>query len=471
MNFDKKKLSVSRRDFIKTTGLSLAAMALSGCQVSLAKPSSKKPNIIFIFADDWGYGDLTCHGSDFIKTPNLDQMAKEGVDFQEFTVNNPVCSPSRTAVMTGQFPARHSVHRHFATIAHHQKNQMPDWLDPDAPMLPKMFKESGYITAHFGKWHLTNQNVDDAPLPPVYGYDEYGAFNVPGVQIKTAQTCPLTVDFINRHKDKPFFINVWLHETHLPHYPQEKFLKQFTHLDEQKQVYAAVVAEADAGIGSILSALKKHGIDDNTLVIFSSDNGPEWTGNASQKKKGDAATGGGLGKYYSVGTTGGLKGRKRSLFAGGIRVPFLARWPGVVPAGKIDRRSVITAVDLLPTFMEIASRQLPPSYKPDGQSVLAALKGKPFARTKPIYWEWKGHHGPKYLWPHLGIRDGKWKLMVNQQLKQTELYDIESDWAEKNDLSKQFPDVTKELTDKVLAWKNTLPKSPPSHCLSKSRKK
>ena len=248
-------------------------------------------------------------------------------------------------------------------------------------------------------------------------------------------------------------------------------MKQFVHLDEQKQVYAAVVAQADAGVGSILSALKKHGIDEKTLVVFSSDNGPEWTGKVSKKKKGDASTGGGLGKYYSVGTTGGLKGRKRSLFAGGIRMPFIARWPGVVPAGKVDKRPVITAVDLLPTFMEIAGLELPKSYKPDGQSVLAALKGQPFKRTKTIFWEWNAFRTRGDFWPHFGIRDGKWKLMVNQKLKRIELYDIEADWAEKNDLSKKFPDVTKKLTDKVLAWKVTLPKLPPGHCLSKLRKK
>ena len=469
---------MNRRAFLKNLGVGVAALSVPGCNESSQSGSAEfkslkgsRPNIIFIFADDWGYGDLSCHGSDFVKTPNLDQMAKEGTDFQQFTVNNPVCSPSRTAVMTGQFPARHCVHRHFATIGHHQKTGMPDWLDPDAPMLPKMLKESGYVTGHFGKWHLTNREVDDAPLPYAYGYDEYGAFNIPGVQIKTAETCPLTVDFINRHKDKPFFINVWLHETHLPHYPQDEFMKQFAHLEEQKQVYAAVVAEADAGVGSILSALKKHGIDDNTLVIFSSDNGPEWTGNASQKKKGDAATGPGMGKYYSVGTTAGLKGRKRSLFAGGVRVPFIVRWPGVVPAGKVDRKSVMTAVDLLPTFMEVAGRKLPPSYKPDGESVLAALKGQSFKRTQTIFWEWNASRDKGDFWPHLGIRDGKWKLMVNQKLKRTELYDIETDWAEKTNVAQVNPDIVKDLTKEVLAWKRSLPSEPPANCLSKMRKK
>src|SRR5680860_1353535 len=140
----------------------------------------KRPNIVFVFADDWGYGDLGIHGSTFCKTPNLDKMASEGIDFQNFSVVNPVCSPSRVAVMTGQFPARQSVHGHFASVESHIKRNMPDWLDPKAPMLPRMLKKAGYATAHFGKWHLSNTHVQDAPSPLEYGYDEYGAFNLPG---------------------------------------------------------------------------------------------------------------------------------------------------------------------------------------------------------------------------------------------------------------------------------------------------
>ncbi|UCC99860.1 MAG: sulfatase-like hydrolase/transferase, partial [Phycisphaerales bacterium] len=369
---------------------------------------------VFIFADDWGYGDLGIHGSTFCKTPNLDRMAKEGIDFQQFTVNNPVCSPSRTAVMTGQFPARHCIHQHFASVEHHQKAGMPDWLDPKLPLLPKLLKKAGYVTGHFGKWHLTNRHVLDAPLPTEYGYDEYGAFNVPGVQIKTAETCPRTIDFIHRHKDRLFFINVWLHETHTPHYPLKQYLEQFRHLDEQQRVYAAVVAEADAGVGSILSTLKDLELDEKTLVIFSSDNGPEWTGKRTTQD--DNSTGRGLGTYYSVGQTAGLKGRKRSLFAGGIRVPFIARWPGMIPKGKVDRTSVLTAVDLFPTFLKLAGLPVPANIELDGQSIVAALRGFGFKRTKPIHWEWRGGHGPPYLWPHLGIRDGKWKMMFNQEL-------------------------------------------------------
>ena len=469
-----KALRISRRHFLRSCVAGGLMVGVTPTLQAMSKPAresgataGRRPNIIFIFADDWGYGDLGIHGSTFCKTPNLDRMAKEGIDFQQFTVNNPVCSPSRTAVMTGQFPARHCIHQHFASVEHHQKAGMPDWLDPKLPLLTKLFKKAGYVTGHFGKWHLTNRHIPDAPLPSEYGLDEYGAFNVPGVQIKTAETCPRAVDFIRRHKDRPFFINVWLHETHVPHYPQEKYLEQFKHLDEQKRVYAAVVAEADAGIGSILNALNDLGLDENTLVIFSSDNGPEWTGKRTTQD--DNSTGRGLGTYYSVGETAGLKGQKRSLFAGGIRVPFIARWPGVIPKGRVDRTSVLTAVDLFPTFLELAGEPLPAGLKLDGQSIVAALKGLEFKRTKPIHWEWRGGHGPTYLWPHLGIRDGKWKMMINQELNRTELYNIESDWAETTNVSASNADVVEALMKKMLAWKKSLPMEPPSHCFSKLR--
>jgi arylsulfatase A-like enzyme len=431
---------------------------------------AEKPNIIFIFADDWGYGDLGIHGSTFCKTPRLDQMAAEGIDFQNFTVNNPVCSPSRTAVMTGHFPARHSVHRHFASMEHHIKSGMPDWLDPTVPMLPRMLKNAGYATGHFGKWHLCNDHIADGPMPSAYGYDEFGAFNLPGnakEQMPTIETVPRAVDFIKRHKDSPFFINLWLHETHTPHYPLEHYMKFFSHLPAQQQVYAAVVAEADAAVGMVLDTLEELGLEKNTLVIFSSDNGPEQTGN--KKELNDNSTGPGLGHFYSVGESGGLKGRKRSLYAGGIRVPFIARWPGTVPAGQTDRASVLTAVDMVPTFMELAGAELPADYTPDGVSVVAALKGKPFIREKTIFWEWRAARDTPEIWPYQGMRVGKWKLLVNEKLGYVELYNIEDDWAESTDLAKEFPEMVEKLKTELLTWTASLPTEPPASCFSRHR--
>ena len=211
-------------------------------------------------------------------------MADEGIDFQNFAVCNPVCSPSRTAIMTGHFPARHSVHGHFASVESHMNRGMPDWLDPDEVMLPRLLKEAGYTTAHYGKWHLSNNHVSDGPSPLEYGYDDFDAFNVSSrfTQMSADSTMTRTINFIEKNKDKPFFVNVWIHATHTPHYPKENFLAQFPELNEQQKVYAAVIAEADYKIGLLFDKLKELGIDEKTLVIFSSDNGPEITGPKDQ---------------------------------------------------------------------------------------------------------------------------------------------------------------------------------------------
>jgi len=276
-------------------------------------------------------------------------------------------------------------------------------------------------------------------------------------------------------RQSPFFVNVWIHQTHTPHFAKERFLRDCGHLDERHRVYAAVVAEADHHIGRILRALDDLGLAENTLVVFSSDNGPEGTARDPKNKKG----GGGYGTYYSTGSTGGLKGRKRSLYEGGIRVPFIARWPGHIPAGKVNESTVITAVDLLPTFCAAAGVTLPGGYRPDGEDMLAALLGEDVRRTKPIFWEWTGHEdarwsldaGKKLNWPRLGVREGKWKLLMTYDRQRLELYDVVEDGAEENNLAGTHPEVAERLANKVTAWKSTLPGKPPAHCLSSARTK
>jgi N-acetylgalactosamine-6-sulfatase len=451
---------------------SSAALLLCLSATAYAAPD-QKPNVIFIFADDWGWGDLGSHGHPDYRTPHLDRMAREGTDFTQFYVNNPVCSPSRAAVMTGQYPARHGVHRHFATIEHHKQNDMPDWLNPDVVLLPRLFKEAGYKTGHFGKWHLTNRNIPDAPLPVEYGYHETAVFNGPGPQVDAATTGTFdkTIEFIHKHKSDPFFLNVWLHETHTAHFPKAPYLEQFKHLDEQHQVYAAIVAEGDHGVGRILETLDQLGLSENTMVVFSSDNGPEITGGGSRKRYGsdDASTSAaGLDIYYSVGSSGGLKGKKRSLHEGGVRVPFIVRWPGKVPAGKINETSVVTAVDLLPTFCQAAGIALPEDYDPDGESMLEALVGADAKRGGAIHWEWVAKSRGDD-WANLAVRDGDWKLLMTYDGKRKELYNIPNDRAEKHNLLKQNPGIAEELARKALDWKQSLPTEPPAHCLSKHR--
>ena len=409
------------------------------------------------------------HGSSFCATPNLDKMAKEGIDFANFTVGSPVCSPSRAAVMTGQFPAVNSIHQHFQGVKAHIKRGMPDWLDPQAPMLPRYLKEAGYKTGHFGKWHLGSSG--DSPTEDKYGYDSFATFNgskVNPIRKDGLASVDFAEKFIRENKDEPFFVNLWLHEVHTAHYPLDRYMEEFNGLTDKQQVYASVIAEGDEAVGRIMKLLDELGLDDNTLVVFSTDNGPEKETDEKIHDKNDPK---GLGKYYSVGETGGLKGEKRSLFAGGIRVPFIVRWPNVAPAGRIDRSSVITAVDLLPTFLEAAGVALPDEVEADGESALAAFKGEEFERTKPIYWEWRGGDNGDHTWPNLAMRDGKWKLIINEKQDKTALYDLEADWAEKNDLSADFPEVEKELRKKLRAWKSSLPTEPSPNALSKARSK
>ncbi|MDB4693649.1 sulfatase-like hydrolase/transferase [Akkermansiaceae bacterium] len=446
------------------------SLLLCGSWVS----GAERPNIIFIFADDWGYGDIGKHGSIFCETPHLDRMIEEGMDFTNFTVNSPVCTPSRVAVMTGKFPARFSIHQHFQGIKAHIKRGMPDWLDAEAPMLPRMLQKAGYKTGHFGKWHIGS--VSDSPTEDQYGYDDYATFNGSGKK-EIPKGDLASVDFAEKFirewetpaeegKEKaPFFVNLWLHEAHTPHLPQDKFMEKFKDLDEAKQVYASIIAEGDEGVGRILSLLKELKIDDNTLVVFSTDNGPERSDDKKDHK------GQGMGKFYSVGETGGLKGEKRSLFAGGIRVPFIVRWPAVVPKGKVNDTSVLTAVDLLPTFLDAAGVPLPEGFEPDGQSALAAFKGQPFKRNKAIFWEWRGGDNQDYTWPSIGVRAGKWKLLRSADGKKIELYDLKTDWSEQKNLVSEKPEVAQKLSAKLDAWKASLPDKPSSTALSVHRAK
>ena len=441
---------------------------LSAVTIAAATPASR-PNIIFIFADDWGWGDLSSHGHPWLKTPHLDRLAREGTDFHQFNVLNPVCSPSRTAAMTGMFPSRFGISQHFAAPAQNLARNMPDWLDVRAPSIARFFQQAGYRTAHFGKWHLTNRNTHGAPEPTAYGFDEFAIFNG-GAETASADlhaTPDNAAKFIAANKDRPFYLNVWLHESHLPHVPTKASLEKWSHLDEQKRVYAAVITDGDNAVGRVLEALDSAGIAQNTIVIFSSDNGPETTAPAAQRESRDNdAKAAGYGGYYSVGSSGGLRGEKRSLFEGGVRVPFLVRWPGRTPAGAINDTTAFTAVDLLPTLSAAAGITLPSAYRGDGEDLLAALKGHLVKRTKPIFWDWTGKAADPHWWPRLAVRDGDWKLLLTADAQRVALHRLTTDRAEAVDLAKDHPEIVARLTQLALAWKATLPTTVDPSCIS-----
>ncbi len=446
--------------------------------VALPLAAAEKPNIIFIFADDWGWGDLSCHGHPYVKTPNIDRLAKEGTDFTRFTVASGVCSPSRTAVMTGHFPARYAIDGHFAWVPSNAKRGMPDWLDPDAPLMPRMLQKAGYRTAHFGKWHLANNMIPDSPDPQIYGYDRAWAFNCSGEQLPVHDDAREAVKFIKKShgEEKPFFINLWVHEPHTPFHTVPKYEWQFRHLeDPADQIYASVLAHADERIGEVLDTLDDLGIADDTLVIFSSDNGPARASRPTELKlQYDTATGAGWGIGGAKGITGGRKGYKAAIFEGGIGVPFIARWPGKIAADKLDEESLISAVDLLPTFVELAGGELPEGYVADGVSQVDVLKGaKHPEREKPLFWKsisaWPAPKDRPDHWVSWAIVHDSWKLVANDDLSHYELYQITTDWKEENDLKEEKAEIAAGLLQQLKDWQATLPAEPSGNVFSKER--
>jgi len=470
---------MTRRGVLKAIGWGAAALGAPQVMKG-AKPqaAARKPNFIFILTDDLGWGDPRCFGHPLMKTPNLDRLARQGTSFTQFYVNNPVCSPSRTAFMTGHFPARHRVHQHFAKPSQNKARNMPNWLDPKATCVTRLLQKAGYATGHFGKWHLCGGWSKDAPTPSAYGLDDHRTCNSsgPGWMVGKdpyfrAHSTGLFVDetlrFIKARKGKPFYVNLWTLVPHAVLKPTPEELKvyenlkvdpsQFTSymteyarnakkLDLQTKVYCAAVTGMDKAIGRLLDELDKLGLADNTLIFFTSDNGPE------DYTVRNAANAG-------MGSPGPFRGRKRSIYEGGVRTSCIVRWPGRVRAGHVDRESVVTGVDWLPTVCKLAGGTVP-DITPDGEDVSDILQGKSRPRRKPICWEWRGGvaGNQTYRPPKLAIREGKWKLLVNPDGSRKELYDIPADGEERRNLARVHPDMAARLAKQVIAWHKTLPK-------------
>ena len=436
--------------------------------------TGKRPNILFILADDWGYGDLGCYGNPDIQTPCLDHLATQGTRFNRFYVSSCVCSPSRCSMLTGQYPGRWHIHAHFARYDYNQRRHMPNWLDLKAPSLPRLLQQHGYRTAHYGKWHLGGgggiHGHPDAPMVRDYGYDDTRTWNGNGPTWYQTEPWPFTLyncsdatwaanssrlavdatlDFIKQEPDAPFFVNLWLKDPHLPLHPTEEQRAPFTHLPEPQQTYYSVIHNADRQIGRLLDALDELGVADNTLVVFSSDNGPEYVRTEA-------------GTYGSV---LGMRGRKHCLFDGGIRVPFLVRWPGHTPVGKVKDDTWLSAVDLAPTFLAAAGINLPPSWQADGVSALGALRGESFSRDLPMMWEWRnakctGNDQSITGWPMLGIRLDEYMLLSNPVTGQQELFDTYADEGQTRDLSADKPELVASLAGQITDFSRSLPGYP-----------
>jgi len=457
---------MNRRKFIKSA-LSTTAMCSFGALAQVAVAADNKPNIIFIFCDDLGWGDLACFGNTKVKTPHLDKLAREGLRLTQFYVNSPVCSPSRSAFMTGRFSAETGIHYAIGNPEHNEKYNSAEWLSPDYFTVPDLVKQAGYVTGHFGKWHLGHTGAKTvAPPPEEYGIDESVASHSTGNKLKgmtNANKADVitdeTIKFIRKHKDKSFYINLWHMDPHAILDPTNEMLEQYENLRPAEKiarakyagmmaVYYAIVSNIDKNIGRLMDELKKQGVYDNTLIIFSSDNGPSpaWGPNTS---------------HSGAGIAGPYRGCKGSLYEGGICVPFIAWWPGKVPAGAMDKTSVVSTIDLMPSFARLLGQNIKGdiSSQWDGEDRLDVLYGKASKRTKPIFWEYRfgswGRHIQKS--PRLAIRDGDWKLLMNPDGSRIELYNLTKEPNETANAAEYEKKRVEDMKRKLLDWAKTLP--------------
>lgn len=453
--------------FLLAAAVSITLLTGSTFHTAAQTPANTapRPNILFILTDDMGYSDPGCYGGHFAPTPNIDRLASEGTRYTHFYDDAPICSPSRAAFTTGMFPARWNFTTFLDTRAKNRDCEQTDFLPTSAPAMARALKAAGYATAHFGKWHMGGgRDVTNAPPFSAYGYDEHsGTYESPEPDPnitatnwiwspqdkvkrwqRTGYFVDKALDFLKRHKDQPCYVEVWPDDMHTPWVPNLEREKAAPNSARYRD-FCAVLAEYDHQMGRLFDGLKALGLDTNTLVIFTSDNGPLPSFNHTR--------------------TGGMRGQKLSLYEGGIRVPFIARWPGHTTAGRVDEGTVLQAVDLFPTFCDIAHAAMPGGFTYDGEDMIAALDDQPYAHTKTIYWEYgrkskyfnyPGH--PYDVSPHLAVREGKWKLLVNDDGSSTQLYDLQADPFETNDLVADEGPLVDHLKNEALTWRHSLPK-------------
>lgn len=449
-------------------GLIVSAAALNPS--AAAEP--KKTNVVFILVDDMGWGDLGCYGNSAIKTPNLDRLAKQGMLLEDFYVNAPVCSPSRASFMTGRYPISVGLPHIVMKGKKAEQYGSAAYLDPKFPTVTRLFQDAGYVTGHYGKWHL---GFTDGPEVGEYGIDESETAHANGPQFALyespkndderrefrARSTELIIDasinFIDRHRNEPFYLNVWTIVPHSPFAPTKEQLAAYPRLDQPRyiphvsarQIYYAMVTDLDRHVGRLLDRLEELGLEEDTIVVFSSDNGPEH----------DLINNAG---YSAVGSTGPFRGVKRSLYDGGIRMPFIARWPGKIPENSNNHTNVMAAIDYLPTISAMCGVKLPESIELDGENRSAILLGEHEPRSEPVMWEWRSQvfGQPFHQSPRFALRDGDWKFLMNDDRERVELYKISEDYGELDNVADEHPDKVEEYADRLEAFAKAMPPGP-----------
>ena len=426
-------------------------------KVSFSK--KKQPNIILVYVDDMGIGDASYTNGKTLKTPNIDRLAAEGKVFKQYYSNAPVCSPSRVAITTGMYPISWNINTFLSDKKFNEKCDQSDFLQTKAPSMARILKSGGYTTAHFGKWHMGGgRDVDNAPSIADYGFDTFvSTYESPNPDLlltstkwiwaksdsikrweRTGYFVDKTLGFLKNNPNTPCFINLWPDDVHSPWVPTPESLegnkKDFYTLPNLQPVLEAF----DFQIGRLLDGIKKLGVDENTIIIFSSDNGPSPSFNRVR--------------------TNGLRGEKNSLYEGGILMPFIVRWPGTIKGNKVDNNSVIAAIDILPTVCNIAGIKDQSSFSFDGEDASVAFSSNTvFTRKKDLFWEYgrnKNYNYPKgeNRSLQLATRFKNYKFYTNLQGDNVELYDLVSDPNEAKDISKLNPELIQKLKSETLAW-------------------
>lgn len=425
------------------------------------------PNIIFILVDDMGYGDISANGGPY-PTPHIDQLAAHGTRFTQYYSPASVCSPARVGLLTGMEPSDWNIYRPEINRKRSLAAKQAPYLTPVAPTIAWTLKQAGYVTAHFGKWHMGGgRNVYNAPKFSEYGFDEHaGTWESPQPDPlltatnwiwspkdsikrwqRTGYLVSKTLNFLKRHKGTPAYVNLWLDDVHTPWVPNKEVQARYPKGSWSEKNFKAVLKQLDQQIGRLVAGLKKLGIYKNTLIIFTSDNGPYPT--------------------FEGRRTGHRRGSKFSLYQGGLRLPFIVVWPGHVPVGEVDSTSILSGLDIFSTLADIVGMPMPSRYAFDGESRLEVWLGHQSPRTQPLYFAY-GSHGNKSAYhypekkrnhsPNLAILKGKWKLLINYDGSDIQLYNLKTDPDESNNVVKQHPEIARRLKEKIIRWRNNWPK-------------
>lgn len=452
----------------------LAVVSSAGAaeKATEAAVTARPPNVVLILADDLGWTDLGSFGSELYKTPNIDRLGREGMKFERAYAAATICSPTRAAILTGRYPAA----SHLTDwIAGHQrpfaKLQSPDWkkeLDPREPNLARTLRDAGYATAHVGKWHLGEErtwpehqgfdlNVGGWSLgQPVRSANSNGFFSPygnprlpdgPVGEFLDDRLANEACAFIEKNRDRPFFLNFWTYLVHTPLQSEPARVADYAAAAQQAKqqrnpTYAAMVQRLDEEVGKVMATLDRLGLRENTIVVFTSDNGG-LIGNDGRTDRPPRVT-----------SNAPLRTGKGDVYEGGVRVPLVVRYPGVVAAGTVSTMPVIS-IDFFPTLLELTGRSAAEtvSRSRDGVSFAPVLRGerKDLPR-EALYWHYPHYH-TEGATPYGAVLKGPWKLIEFYEDSRTELYNLEQDVSEQHDLSMREPERRRELLAHLREWR------------------